>query len=110
MMPTKPPRKRQPPLVAVVNQNGCTGCEICIAVCPVDCLEIAPGVEYHANFMKLIEVDLERCIGCQLCAKVCPWATITMEPYQRAWQQAPSVTLRSVVPGQRAAAAHPATP
>ncbi len=108
-MPDKPPRKKQPPLAAVVDQNGCTGCEICIAVCPVDCLEIAPGVEYHANFMKLIEVDLERCIGCQLCAKVCPWDTIAMVPYQQAWQQAPGVTLRSVVPGQKAEAAVPAS-
>ena len=91
----KPPRKKAPPKLAVINQNGCTGCEICIVFCPVDCIEIVPGVE-HAQFQQVVEVDLNRCIGCSLCAKHCPWDTIPMLSYDEALQEAPALTLKSV--------------
>jgi len=107
-MPTKPPRKGKPPRqLAVIHQHGCTGCEVCIVVCPVDCIEIVPGVEYHAGYMKLVEVDYDRCIGCTLCAQVCPWDTITMYPQEEGLKVAPSQTMRSIVPGQKAAAPVP---
>ena len=98
----KPARKKTPPKLAVINQNGCTGCEVCIVFCPVDCIEIVPGVE-HTQLQQVVEVDLDRCIGCALCAKNCPWDTIDMLPYEQAVQTAPSVTLRSVC-GQPASA------
>src|SRR5258706_13910242 len=85
----KPPRKKAPPKLAVINQAGCTGCEACIVFCPVDCIEIVPGVE-HAQFQQVVEVDLARCIGCSLCAKYCPWDTIDMLPYEQAIKEAPS--------------------
>ena len=91
----KPPRKKAPPKLAVINQNGCTGCEVCIVFCPVDCIEIVPGVE-HTQLQQVVEVDLDRCIGCALCAKNCPWDTIEMLPHDPAIQRAPKVTLRSV--------------
>ena len=91
----KPPRKKAPPKLAVINQNGCTGCEVCIVFCPVDCIEIVPGVE-HTQLQQVVEVDLDRCIGCSLCAKNCPWDTIDMLPHDQALQQAPGVTLASV--------------
>jgi len=99
----KPPRKKAPPKLAVINQNGCTGCEVCIVFCPVDCIEIVPGVS-HTQLQQVVEVDLDRCIGCALCAKNCPWDTIDMLPHDQAIQTAPAVTLRSVC-GQPAAAA-----
>ena len=91
----KPVRKKAPPKLAVINQNGCTGCEVCIIFCPVDCIEIVPGVE-HTQLQQVVEVDLDRCIGCSLCAKNCPWDTIVMLPHDQAIQEAPSVTLASV--------------
>src|SRR5882672_6166714 len=92
---TKPPRKKAPPKLAVINQNGCTGCEVCIVFCPVDCIEIVPGVQ-HSQLQQVVEVDLDRCIGCSLCAKNCPWDTIDMIAHDQAIQTAPQVTLRSV--------------
>lgn len=106
-MPGKPARARQPKQLAVIHQHGCTGCEVCIVVCPVDCIEIVPGVEYHPGYMKLVEVDYDRCIGCTLCAQVCPWDTIQMYPHDQALQAAPGCTMRSIVPGQRAEAPAP---
>jgi len=91
----KPERKKEPRLLAVINQTGCTGCEACIAFCPVDCIEIVPGAEF-AQFQQLVEVDIERCIGCALCAKHCPWDTIPMLVYQEGIQEAPHLTLKSV--------------
>ena len=91
----KPPRKREPRLLAVIDQSGCTGCEACISFCPVDCIEIVPNVP-HAQFQQLVEVDIERCIGCALCSKYCPWETIPMFTYEEGIRQAPPLTLKSV--------------
>ncbi len=91
----KPPRKREPNILAVINQSGCTGCEACIVFCPVDCIEIVPGVPF-AQFQQLVEVDIERCIGCALCAKHCPWDTIPMLPYAEGIKKAPELTFKSV--------------
>lgn len=94
----KPKRKgkRPPKLLAVVHQSGCTGCEVCIAGCPVDSIELVPGpLPENPQFQQTVEIDLARCIGCQNCSEDCPWETITMYEHDDAFIAWSSETLGS---------------
>ena len=62
---------------ARIDLAGCTGCEVCIAVCPVPNCILKFGDD-PSNFGVYVDYDI--CIGCQLCAKDCPWETIKMVP------------------------------
>jgi len=58
--------------VAVIDENWCIGCTLCIKACPVDCIVGAPK-KMHT----IIEAD---CTGCELCIPACPVDCIAMEP------------------------------
>ena len=69
------PRKPRPK--ALINENGCTGCEACITVCPVDCIVKIPNPE-NPDLNPICRVDWDRCTGCTICVRDCPWETIDM--------------------------------
>ena len=75
------PRKGRPK--ALINPDSCTGCEVCVAVCSVDCIDTVPGPELPEIGRTCI-IDQPKCIGCWLCEKICPWTAITMVPPQEA--------------------------
>jgi formate hydrogenlyase subunit 6/NADH:ubiquinone oxidoreductase subunit I len=96
----KPARKgkKPPKLLAVVHQSGCTGCEVCIAGCPVDSIELVPGpVSENPEFRQQVEIDLARCIGCQNCTQDCPWETIMMYNSDDAFTAWGNETLKSAL-------------
>ena len=96
--PVAAPRaKKRPKELAVIDQSGCTGCEVCIEFCPVDCILTVPGPDFDQH-KKLVEIDLEVCIGCKLCVKYCPWETIEMIASADALSVAARWTQRSVLP------------
>lgn len=94
----KPVRKgkKPPKLIAVVHQSGCTGCEVCIAGCPVDSIELVPGPQpENPQFRQMVEIDIARCIGCQNCSQDCPWETITMYHHEDSFTAWGNETLKS---------------
>ncbi|MCD4745351.1 MAG: 4Fe-4S dicluster domain-containing protein [Bacteroidales bacterium] len=60
----------------VVDIERCKGCEVCIAACPVNAIEMSKKVNskgYH--YMEKVN---DNCTGCTNCAIVCPDGVITV--------------------------------
>lgn len=60
------------PLLAVIDENTCIGCTLCIQACPVDAIV---GAAKHMH-----TVIASECTGCKLCLPPCPVDCITMVP------------------------------
>ena len=76
-------KKRKPKLMAVVDEDNCTGCQVCVPFCPVDCIESAPEERYPGHPIPPVQIRYNECIGCQICARVCTqltWDAIRMMP------------------------------
>lgn len=52
----------------ICDYKDCTGCGLCAARCPKQCIEMKPGFLGHLY----PEIDQEKCIDCKLCQKGCP--------------------------------------
>lgn len=52
----------------ICNKKDCTGCGLCAARCPKQCIEMKPGFLGHMY----PEINQEKCIDCKLCQKGCP--------------------------------------
>lgn len=64
----------KPKMLAVIDENTCIGCTLCIQACPVDAIL---GAAKHMH--TVIESE---CTGCELCVEPCPVDCITMEPVE----------------------------
>lgn len=65
---------QKPKSVAVIDENTCIGCTLCIQACPVDAISGA-AKQMHT----IIESE---CTGCELCVPPCPVDCISMVPIQ----------------------------
>tara|TARA_B100000700_G_C14295671_1_gene512485 strand:- start:151 stop:480 length:330 start_codon:yes stop_codon:yes gene_type:complete len=73
----------RPKLIALVDEDNCTGCEACVPFCPVDCIEHVPKGKYTESPIQPVQVRFNECTGCQVCARVCDkltWNAIRMIP------------------------------
>ena len=73
--------EEKPKMVAVIDENLCIGCTLCIQACPVDAIVGAPK-QMHT-------VIAEECTGCELCVEPCPVDCIHMvevKPDIRTWK------------------------
>lgn len=65
-----------PRTLAVIDENWCIGCTLCIKACPVDCI-VGASKQMHT----VIERD---CTGCELCVPACPVDCISLVPVHEA--------------------------
>lgn len=75
-------KKKRPKLMAVVDEDNCTGCLVCIPFCPVDCIETVNNRKYNSTIPP-VQVRFDECIGCQACYKACKvltWDAFRMIP------------------------------
>jgi Pyruvate/2-oxoacid:ferredoxin oxidoreductase delta subunit len=68
---------------AVVSEEKCMGCEVCIERCQVSALEIVDGIA---------KIDRNKCLGCGLCMTTCASNAIKMMPRPLEEQVAPPDT------------------
>src|SRR5690349_12030826 len=74
-------KKKKPKEIAVVEPGNCTGCEICVPFCPVNCIEVSPAQDHPDRPIPPVRIRYNECIGCTICARVCSklaWDAITM--------------------------------
>lgn len=70
-LPLDPERGIEGPRrLAVIDEQWCIGCTLCIKACPVDCI-VGAAKRMHT-------VIDELCTGCELCIPVCPVDCIEM--------------------------------
>ncbi|UQB43013.1 electron transport complex subunit RsxB [Thiomicrospira microaerophila] len=79
----------KPPMVALINEDLCIGCVLCIKACPVDAI-IGATKMMHTVIKK-------ECTGCELCIPVCPVDCIDMvteqpSPQNWKWPEPKSLT------------------
>ena len=60
----------------VVHKNTCTGCNICVLLCPSGCLT---SREKDGQFKLL--ADPLRCVDCKRCVEACPEHTLDMRKF-----------------------------
>ena len=81
-MPLNPDNGMEKPrAVAVIDEEACIGCTLCIQACPVDAI-VGASKQMHT----VIEAE---CTGCDLCLPPCPVDCIAMvagEPDQSQWR------------------------
>ncbi|MEN3373692.1 electron transport complex subunit RsxB [Dechloromonas sp. ZS-1] len=63
--------EEKPKAVAIIDENTCIGCTLCIQACPVDAI-VGAAKQMHT-------IISQQCTGCELCLPPCPVECISME-------------------------------
>lgn len=60
--------RREAPVTVSGEEDRCTGCSACAAVCPAGCI----SMESNPNGFLVPQIDASRCIKCGKCLRTCP--------------------------------------
>jgi len=66
--------EEKPKQVAIIDENTCIGCTLCIQACPVDAI-VGAAKQMHT-------IVAQQCTGCELCLPPCPVECIAMVTIQ----------------------------
>jgi electron transport complex protein RnfB len=66
--------EEKPKQVAIIDENTCIGCTLCIQSCPVDAI-VGAAKQMHT-------IIGQQCTGCELCLPPCPVECISMVTIQ----------------------------
>lgn len=85
--------EEKPKQVAIIDENTCIGCTLCIQACPVDAIVGASKLMHT--------VIASECTGCELCLPPCPVDCISMQPLAdtpRTWKWRYPVVMMAAAP------------
>ncbi len=65
----------------ILNKEICTGCGICVEICPREAIEIKkfPKVEGDKVKSPAVDIDEEKCHYCGICDPICPFGAIEVK-------------------------------
>ena len=78
------------------DEPFCTGCNICVRNCPVDCMTAVmhdnpkhpEGTSDRRKIVEKFWIDYARCMRCNICIEVCPFEAISMDNTWEGHEQA----------------------
>ncbi|MCE6953037.1 NADH-quinone oxidoreductase subunit NuoI [Cereibacter sphaeroides] len=63
------------------GQERCVACNLCSAVCPVDCIDVTKAeTEDGRWYPETFRINFARCIFCGFCEEACPTSAIQLTP------------------------------
>jgi len=65
------------PILSEVHTEKCSGCGICVPLCPYDAISLKP----YADRPRAV-IDMTQCKGCGVCTSACPSAAIVLHGYE----------------------------
>jgi electron transport complex protein RnfB len=91
--------EEKPKQIAIIDENTCIGCTLCIQSCPVDAI-VGAAKQMHT-------IIAQQCTGCELCLPPCPVECIHMAVIPETidnWKWKYPVVAMQVVAADKAAA------
>ena len=64
----------------MLNKKLCTGCGICVEICPREALELRkiPKAEGEKAKLPAIDADEKKCTYCGICDSLCPFGALEL--------------------------------
>lgn len=75
-VPLAQKRVKIEPILSEVHPEKCSGCGICVPLCPYNAIALKPYADRPRA-----EIDMTQCKGCGVCASACPSGAIILHGY-----------------------------